>query len=335
MVRMDLDDLCELVGAPEGSKAAILTASGSAGMEAAVINLFDRKSLVVAVDGGTFGKRFVRICQAHQIPCETLILDAGRSLTEAHLEGVCHRSPTGLLLCAHETSTGQAYDLDLAGRYCRRRDMLLVVDAISSILADPIDMTGQSIDALIFSANKGMALLPGLAFIVFSPKALSRITRPDCFYLDLSQYFESANRGHTPFTSATAQIVMLHERLKRLEATGGATAAVERTAKLAAGFRSTIADAGLAPFSERPSNAATGILLPDGLAAQLYRSMRDKYGCYVNPPTFGFGRDIVKIGHLGCLTAADLALLADRLIDELNAAGFVRRLRDARGLRST
>ena len=166
------------VGAPIGAKMALMSGSGTAGMEAAVINLFDLQSRILIVTGGTFGRRFVDICLRHGIPHEVLTVPPGKSLRPEDLEPFQGRGFDGLLACAHETSTGQCFDLENLGQFCSEEGMLLVADAISSVLADPLNMEEMGVAAVILSSNKGLALPPGLAFVVLAPAAFRALKRP-------------------------------------------------------------------------------------------------------------------------------------------------------------
>ena len=74
------------VRAGDGARALFLTGSGTAAMEAAVLNLFTEKDRVLVVNGGSFGARFEKLCQVLQIPHETIYLESGKALKKEHLD---------------------------------------------------------------------------------------------------------------------------------------------------------------------------------------------------------------------------------------------------------
>jgi aspartate aminotransferase-like enzyme len=318
MVLEILRGILDLADAPAGSKAAVLTASGTAGMEAAVVNLFDEDSRVLIVEGGVFGRRFAEICRMHRIPHHVLSLPLGRPLTAEQLTPHRNAGFDGLLISAHETSTGQLYDLDMVGRFCRAENIILVCDAISSILADPFSMRAMNVDSAIFSANKGLALPPGLAFVVMNERALARLRVPRSVYLNLASYFTEAERGHTPFTSAVSTVVMLQRRLQKVREQGGAAAIIRQVADLAEDFRARAIAAGFVQFPQRPSNALTAMRVPDGTAKRLYVAIRDKYDWFINPPSFGLNQEIIKVAHLGALSKDDNARLVEVMAGEMD-----------------
>lgn len=98
------------------------------------------KDKVLIVNGGSFGQRFVKICQIHQIPYTEIKLEIGKKLTQEMLDQYDGKDYTGFLVNIHETSTGVHYDPVMISEFCKKNNMFLLVDAISSFLADEFDM---------------------------------------------------------------------------------------------------------------------------------------------------------------------------------------------------
>lgn len=85
----------------------------------------------------------------------------------------CGCFASGCVLCQHhETSTGQLFDLKKISAICRKHNVSLVVDAISSFLSDDLDMEELNIDICITSSQKGLNIAPGLSFLFLSPRIL-------------------------------------------------------------------------------------------------------------------------------------------------------------------
>ena len=161
--------------APEGARTVFLTVSGTGAMEAAVINCFDQTDKVLVINGGSFGARFAKICRIHGIPFEEIRLEYGRTLTREQLYQYDQKGFTGLLVNIHETSTGVFYDPLMIGEFCRRNDIFFVMDAISSFLADELDMSAIGNDVMITGSQKALACPPGVSVLVLSHRALERI----------------------------------------------------------------------------------------------------------------------------------------------------------------
>jgi len=300
-------------GAAGGDRVVILTASGTAAMEAAVLNLLPPSATAYWINGGDFGKRFGEICRCHGAAEVEISLEPGRQIRPSDLP--VPDGPGGVLLVNHhETSTGTVYDLDLLSHYCRQHGLLLVVDAIGSFLADPLAMTRQGIDALLFSSQKALGLPPGLSFAVLNHRALARARagRPRSYYFNFRRYLEDGERGQTPFTPAIGIIRQLERRLQTIleRGTDRVTASV-RT--LAEDFRGRLDGLPFRLFSESPSNALTALQPTGGLAPDYYVRRLREHGCTVCPNGGDLGRKIFRVGHLGALAVEDNARLVAAL----------------------
>lgn len=311
--------LCALLGGDEGTRAALLTASGTGAMEAAVINLFGPGRRALVIEGGSFGRRFVEICEVHGIDHEVLRVAPGRDLELGRVrEALTGGGFFGLLVQAHETSTGQRFDIQGLGTLCREAGALLVVDAISSVLADPMSMAAWNVAALVVSSNKGLALAPGLSAVVMGEAARAELRDPASLYLRLRPAFENAERGMTPYTPAIGVIRQLDARLARVAGQGGPGPTIAELARRASRFRAGLAREGIATFPQTPSNYLTALALPAGTSRPLYERLRAR-GFWINPSTWGFEHDVPKICHAGDLDDADHDALLGALREELGA----------------
>lgn len=303
--------------APEGARTVFITGSGTASMEAAVMNVFTPADKVLLVNGGSFGQRFHELCEIHQIPFEEIKLETGRTLTAAHLAAYENKGFTGFLVNIHETSTGVRYNADLIGDFCRRNGLFLVVDAISSFLADKFDMAAVGADVMITGSQKALACPPGVSVMVLSKRAVERIegNQVRCMYLDLKSALKNGERGQTPFTPAVGTLLQIHARLKAIEAAGGVEVETAKIAALAADFRSRIAGLPLTVCSESMSNAVTPLMTQNCSAYDVFTVLKDEYGIWVCPNGGEYKERIFRVGHIGDLTVEDNAVLADALHD--------------------
>lgn len=307
--------LIKLASAGPDARAVFLTASGTAAMEAAVMNLFSARDKVLVVNGGSFGQRFVDLCRIHEIPFTEIKLNAGEPLTAEHLvpyEGVGH---TGFLINLHETSTGVYYDPELVSAFCRRNGLFLLVDAISTFLADPLDMRALEVGAMITSSQKVLACPPGISMLVLSPCALGRIERQSVksMYFDLKAALKNGERGQTPFTPAVSILLQINARLKALDAAGGTEHEVNRIAALASDFRNRITGLPLEIASPRLSNAMTPLHPLHVSADRVFHVLKNEYGIWVCPNGGELREKIFRVGHIGALTVEDNTVLIHAL----------------------
>ena len=314
--------LKESCRARDGDRMILLTGSGTAAMEATVLNLFAPGDRVLVVEGGDFGHRFVEIAELHGLAVTPVRLAPGQPLTALDLAAHAGRGFAGLLVNHHETSTGTLFDLDLVARFCRAEGCLLVVDAIGSFLADEVAMADWGIDALIVSSQKALALPPGLSFVALSERAqqrVSQVTRRS-YYFDFRKHLADIRRGQTPFTPAVGLVGQLERRLEKILAQG-VSHQIETVRAHAMDFRIRIHDLPFALLAESPSNAVTALVPLDGATPDYYvRGLAEKYGIYVCPNGGALSQRIFRVGHLGDVSFADQT----RLIAALRALADAR-----------
>ena len=306
--------------APMGSKAIFITGSGTASMEAVVINTLTNKDKALVVNGGSFGARFVELLKIHDVPYVEIKIEHGKALTDEMLIPYEKAGFTAFLVNVHETSTGVHYDMDLINDFCKRNELFLIADGISSFLADDFDMEKLGVGVMITGSQKALACNPGISVIVLSPMALKRIESidPKCMYLNLKYALSNGERGQTPFTPAVGILRQIHERLKEIDANGGVEEEVKRTATLAKYFRSRIKDLPLEIVSESMSNAVTPLHPLNVSAYSVFTTLKDEYGIWVCPNGGDMKDTIFRVGHIGCLTTNDYDSLISALRDMLS-----------------
>lgn len=307
------ENLLRILNAPQGSKAVFLTASGTAGMEAAVTNLIGKEDKVLVINGGAFGQRFLDICDIHKYQtmeyCTTDDDLSDTSKLEAYKEA------TALLLNAHETSVGLLYDLGALGKFSHKHDLLFVVDAISMFITDHIDMSAQHIDAVIVSSHKGLALPPGLSMVILSPKAMERLQEHPSLYFDFKRYLRDGERGQTPFTPAVTIILQLQLRLRQIMA-NGIENEIKRAAELARYFRESIAKLPLRLANDFMPNAMTTLSPIDGKTAyQVVLDLDMEYNVVVAPNGGELKDKLFRVSHMGDMNKAYIDVLINALYD--------------------
>lgn len=293
--------------ATDDSKVVFITGSGSAAMETAIMNTLTKDDKAIVVNGGSFGHRFVELCTLHEIPFTEIKLAPGKALKAEHLKNFEGKDYTTFIVNKHETSTGVLYDMDLISNFCKRNNLLLIVDCISTFLADPFNMAELDADIMITGSQKALACPPGISIMALSPKAIKRVeqVKCKCQYLDLKLAIKNAERGQTPWTPAVGILRQIHARLKEIEANGGVEAEIKRTADLASYFRSQIKDFPFEIVSESLSNAVTPLHPKTASAYDIFLKIKDEYGMWICPNGGDMKDSIFRVGHIGHLTTAD------------------------------
>lgn len=310
--------------ASDDSKVVFLTSSGSGAMETAIMNTLTPNDKALVVNGGSFGHRFVELLELHHVPYTEIKLEHGKALKAEHLAPYEGQGYTAFLVNKHETSTGVHYDMNLISNFCKRNQLFLIVDCISTFLADPFDMKELGADIMITGSQKALACPPGISVMVLSPNAISRVnnTKCVCQYFDLQIALKNMERGQTPWTPAVGILRQINARLKEIEANGGVEGEIARIGALATYFRDKIKGLPFEIVSESLSNAVTPLHPTTASAYDIFLKIKDEYGMWVCP-NGGDMKDIVfRVGHIGALTTDDY----DKLIaafKEMQAKKFI------------
>ncbi|WP_018467389.1 pyridoxal-phosphate-dependent aminotransferase family protein [Calidithermus timidus] len=241
----------------------ILTGSGTAAMEALVLNLFAPGERVWVPVHGKFSERWAEIAQAMGLEVERLELEYGKSVEPGLLEGL--EGPFhGALLTHSESSTGALNDVKELAKAFKARfpEALVVADMVTSLLVSPVALELWGVDAAASGSQKGTMCPPGLGYAALSPRALERL-KPRGYYLNLAKELKVQKEGESAWTPAIGLVAavagVLGEVLPQLEdhlCLKAKQNALLYEAGEAAGFK---------PVPEVRSPATTAFYLPEGV----------------------------------------------------------------------
>lgn len=289
----------------------ILLGSGTAAMEAAVINTINKGDKVLVINGGKFGERWVKICEAFGADVKTIDVEWGMSINPQSVKDFLSKNPDtrAVFVQGSETSTTVYHPIkELAAVTKNMPETLLVVDGITSLGVHDTCMDEWGVDILITGSQKAFMLPPGLAFIALSKKAwkfVEKSTQPK-FYLNLKTELKNQKENTTAWTAGVSLVVGLKTVLEMME-NEGIDNVFKRHAINAQSVREAVKALGmqlLAPVS--PSDAATGCFLPEGIDGKAFvKYLRDKCGISLAGGQDQLAGKILRISHLGYHDAFD------------------------------
>ena len=289
----------------------ILTASGTGGLEAAVVNTLSPGDRVLAVSIGYFGDRFAEIARLFGAEVVKLSVEPGQAADPAVVaRALAEQGPFKAVLVTHnETSTGVTNDLAAIAREVRRTDALLLVDGISSVGSIELRTDEWGCDVVIAGSQKGWMVPPGLTMLTMSRRAWDAYAaaRMPRFYWDLGKARAALERGQTPATPAISLLFALQTSLGLMEREGLAAIAA-RHHRCAERVRQGVRALGLELFAEEAhaSDTVTAVRVPEDVdAARLLRVMRES-GVVIAGGQGALAGRIIRIGHLGWVTEADV-----------------------------
>ena len=305
-----------LLGCKSIQNLLFFTMSGTGAMEAAVQNcIFDTDKCIV-INGGTFGQRFCDLLDWHNKKYTSINLNWNEKLTEEHLKKLEGKNYTTLLVNLHETSTGQLYDINLLSNFCKKNNLKLIVDAISTSLADDFNMDKYNIDAAIISSQKGLCCSAGMSIIAVSDKLKTEILnhRSQTLYFNFGDYFKNMKRGQTPYTPAVGIAYELNEMLNLIDKTTEEVW-LKNIKNKALYFRTQANKLGFKiPNSYNLSNMLTPLYFEDEIASDVVRILRDDFDIYINPCGGELANKLVRISHIGNTNIKDIDELLEKLV---------------------
>jgi aspartate aminotransferase-like enzyme len=315
-----------------GNDVFILTASGTGGMEAAVVNTLSPGDPVLAVANGYFGERLGTIASRYGAQVTRLDFPWGQPADPDEVSQALHKDPAikAVLMVHNETSTGVTNPLAQLCRVVKGFDKLLVVDGISSMGSLDFRVDDWGIDVAITASQKGWMAPPGLAMLSFSPRAWeahARATMPR-FYWDVEAAQRFLEKGQTPFTPAVSTFYAMLASLE-LMAEEGQQRIIERHRQVADAVRQGVRGLGLSLFppEEYASNTVSAIRVPEGVEARQLLGLMAQRDIILSGGQGQLEGRIFRIGHLGWVTIEDARVVLSALEAALPQTGFVRAAR--------
>ncbi|MBP1947474.1 pyridoxal-phosphate-dependent aminotransferase family protein [Virgibacillus litoralis] len=291
---------------------AIITGSGTAGLEAAVVNTVRPGDEVLVIATGAFGERFVKITDAYQIKTHRYDVEWGEAVTPDDVKEYLTKYPTIKAVFATfcETSTGVLNPVQkLAQVVHSHSDALFIVDGVSCIGGVECKMDEWGIDLLVTGSQKAMMLPAGLTFIAASDRAWKTIEQNEQprFYLDLKKYRDNLEKDSTPFTPALSLLLGLEQVLTLMNEEG--LQQIHERHRLMmemtrAAFRALNIPLLTSDIAASPT--VTAIKPADFEAEALRRVLKEEFGLAVAGGQQHMKGEIFRIGHMGYCSPADV-----------------------------
>ncbi|WP_235599828.1 alanine--glyoxylate aminotransferase family protein, partial [Kosmotoga sp. DU53] len=300
----------------------LLSSSGTGAMEMAVANLVSPGEKVIVVVGGKFGERWEKICKVYGAQVVPIKIEYGDYATPEMIDDALQANPdtVAVFTTLSETSTGTVMDIEGFSKVVKKHGKLIVVDAISGLIAQPLKTDEWNLDVVVAGSQKGFMLPPGLGFITFSEDAWKKVetTTTPRFYFDARAY----KKNPAPYTPAVNLIYQLKKAVEMLKEEGMENV-WERHRILADATRAAIKALGLEFFSKNPGNVLTAVRVPEGVdGLKLVSIMRDEYGVTIAGGQGDMKGKIFRVAHLGYMSKFDVIIAVSALEMVLRKLGY-------------
>ncbi|MGB7564933.1 MAG: alanine--glyoxylate aminotransferase family protein [Prochlorococcaceae cyanobacterium] len=296
------------------SEVLVLAGSGTAAMEAGIINVLSKGDRVLCGDNGKFGERWVKVAKAYGLDVQVIKAEWGQPLDPeafgAALEADTEKHIRAVILTHSETSTGVINDLETIARHVRAHGQALsIADCVTSLGATNVPIDDWGLDVVGSGSQKGYMMPPGLAFVAMGPRAWEAYERSDLpkFYLDLGKYRKSAADNSNPFTPAVNLYFALQASLEIMQAEGleAIFARHERHRRATVAAMKAI---GLPLYAaEGHGSPAITAVAPEGLDAEVLRKkVKERYDILLAGGQDHLKGKVFRIGHLGFVCDRDV-----------------------------
>ncbi len=310
------------------SDVLLLTASGTGGLEAAIVNTLSPGDKVLSVSIGVFSERFATIAQQFGAEVIPLRFEWGKPADVDAIRQALQAEPKikAVLVTHNETSTGVTNDLASISSVVKGFDKLLLVDAISSLGSINLPVDDWHLDVVVTGSQKGWMVPPGLAMVSVSQEAwqahsTAKMPRVYWDFIRAKSYLE---KGQTPWTPAISIIFALSVSLEMLLKEGLENIIV-RHARVGKAARDGVKSLGLSLFANESyaSNTVTAVAASDGLdTKRMLRILREEHQIVLAGGQQKLDGKIFRIGHLGWVTEDDIEAVISALKVVLPKTGF-------------
>jgi aspartate aminotransferase-like enzyme len=303
---------------------ALITASGTAAMDAAVASTIEEGDEFVCIGSGKFGERFLKSYGgiARDVPVEW-----GKTFDVGAVEKVVSESSAKAITLTHnETSTGVVHDAEAIGKVAKEHDCLFILDAITSLGGDVVKTDEWGVDICAGGSQKCLAAPAGLSMVAVSEKAWEVIESNNTknYYLNLASYRKSLKKNTTPFTPSVNLVYGLSMALKQIRGEGLENR-IKRHRTLARATRAAAHAMNLELFADpsAASNTVTSIKNPDGFTDDDLRGeVKRRFNILMAGGQEHVKGKIFRIGHMGNVRQPELEAVISALETVLKDGGF-------------
>lgn len=298
----------------------IITGTGSAAMEAAVLNTLSKNDEALVVVSGKFGERWAEMCERQNVITHRLNTKWGEPVDMDEFKAALkkHANLKAVLTQVCETSTATVHPIQAMAKEVRKTgDILFQVDAITAAGCMPLPMDEWDIDVMVAGSQKAFMIPTGLSFIALSPRAWAaqKNTKGYKYYFDLGLEKKANEKNETHFSTPTPLIQGLNQVLEQMQKVGLQKVAA-RCELLAQTTRQAGEIYGLCAYSKAPSSSVTALATPVDSA-----KLRDWIEKERNITIMG-GQDqlkgkVIRIGHMGDVRDDDMVALFEAIADGL------------------
>ncbi len=291
----------------------IITGSGTIGMESAIVSLLEPGDKVLAVETGYFGHRFTMVAEIHGCKVKVIKTDLGKKASREEVRGKLESESFKAVLFTHvDTSTSVMNNIVELSKVAKDNGALAFCDSVCGIGGAPLNFDSMGADVVLTGSQKAIAAPPGATILAISMHAYEtmqkRKTPIQSYYMDLMRWKPIMDDPKIYLTTPAVQVMLaLHEALVMIKEEGIENR-WKRHAMIADAIRAGLESLNLMPVAEKDSRSptVTAFYVPEGRSAEIQETLRANYGIHLARGFGEFKDTMLRIGHFGNISPADV-----------------------------
>jgi len=308
-----------------------ITGSGTAAMEAGIINTLSKGDKVICGENGKFGERWLKV--AKEFGLEVIKIDSewGTPLDPDEFKKVLEEDKQkeikAVILTHSETSTGVINDLETISSYIREHNTALsIIDCVTSLGACNVPVDKWKLDIVASGSQKGYMIPPGLSFIAMSQKAWEAAEKSNLpkFYLNLKSYRKSLLTNSNPYTPAVNLVFALDEALKMMREEG-LDNIFQKHNKHKLAMSNAVKALNLQLFAdEKYLSPSITAIKTEGIDAEEFRkAIKNNFDILLAGGQDHLKGKIFRVGHLGYINDRDIITVVSAISNTLLNLGKI------------
>ncbi|GMV48863.1 MAG: 2-aminoethylphosphonate--pyruvate transaminase [Nitrospirae bacterium] len=291
--------------------AVILTGSGTAAVESAVMSCLPIGKRMLVLNNGVYGERISNMIGLHRLGVSELKMDWTTRPDPERLRLALRQHPEvhAVAMVHHETTTGLLNPVKQIAEVVDSQNRVFVVDSVSGLGGEAIDIAGSHIYMVAGTAGKCIQGFPGVSFVLLRKGFLDRMRAypKRSWYLHLTHYVDDQGRGTIPFTPAVQVYYAFEAALDELLEEGVANRA-RRYRQVATQIRERMGRLGVKAIlpPEFQSNTITAFHLPDGVGYQILHDQLKARGYVIYAGQGQLESKAFRIANMGALNESQI-----------------------------
>ncbi|MGI8848214.1 MAG: pyridoxal-phosphate-dependent aminotransferase family protein [Candidatus Dormibacteria bacterium] len=316
------------------SEVLLYPASGTGGLEAAVVNLLSPGEKALFCTVGSFGVRWADIAAGYGAEVARLEMPWGEAIDAEDVERVLAENPEiqKVFVTHNETSTGVTNDIPAIASVVKGRGKLIAVDSVSGASCLPLETDALGLDVVVTGSQKGWMAPPGLAMIAVNKAAFAAATdaKMPRWYFDFAREQKYQEKKQT-YTTPPIQVMYAVQEGLRILLEEGVENSWKRHERIGTMIRAGVEAAGMKLFAAQPyrSNTVTAVRNPAGSSEKLKEllvKLRTEHGLVLAGGQNHLQGEIFRIGHLGAVEERDVYSILALLEKVMSELGLLTRV---------